>query len=275
MVITHDFHVHTELSLCAEKGATVTGYIDKAIEHGIKKIGFSDHFWDEKIDCVNKSYTVRNNCNEYYTTQNFAYVSRALSDINDCRGKGVEIFFGCEAEYDPFHHGVAITEETAEKFDFVIVPNSHTHMMMPLDFYEPHRKHIDFMINAYEEIISSPVSRYITALAHPFEAVCCPYGNEILMAEISDDEYKRLFDKTAEKGIAIEINAHSFLGKTAEEILITPKARMLKLAGECGCKFLFGSDAHSHGGAHVSYAVRDVVISALELSSGDFADIGL
>lgn len=273
MIITHDFHVHTALSLCAEKDATVSGYIDKALELGIKKIGFSDHFWDEKIDCINHNYKVRANPDEYYTTQNFPYISRSVPEIDACRSKGVEILFGCEAEYDPFHHGVALTEETAEKLDFVIVPNSHTHMMMPESFYEPHKKHIDFMINAFDEILASPVSRYITALAHPFEAVCCPYGDEILMTEISDDQYKKCFDKAANKNIAIEINGYSYIGKNIEEAANMPKTHMLRLAKQCGCRFLFGSDAHSHGGAHVTYATRETIVSVLDLKKEDFADI--
>lgn len=273
MLITHDFHVHTRLSLCADKDATVAGYIKKAKEHGMKKIGFSDHFWDEKIDCINRSYKVRNDPNKYYTVQNFPYIARSLEEISESDADGIEILFGCEAEYDPFHHGVAVSEETAEKFDYIIVPNSHTHMMMPESFYEPHKKHIDFMINAIDEILSSPVSRYITALAHPFEAVCCPYGHEILMTEISDDTFKKCFDKVANKNIAIEINASSYLGKSVEQMQSMPKTHMLRIAKECGCRFLFGSDAHSHGGAHASYTAREAIAEALDLEKEDFADI--
>ena len=80
---------------------------------------------------------------------------------------------------------------------------------MPRDCFEPYQKHVDYMIQAYLDIINSKVNKYITAVAHPFEAVCCPYDNEILINMISDDTFKRLFDETAEKGIAFEINVAS------------------------------------------------------------------
>ena len=43
MNVTHDFHLHTHLSLCApDKTGTVENYIKSAKEQGIKKLGFAD-----------------------------------------------------------------------------------------------------------------------------------------------------------------------------------------------------------------------------------------
>ncbi|MBO5060385.1 MAG: hypothetical protein J6C82_05685 [Clostridia bacterium] len=42
MRIEHDFHIHTDLSLCADKNATVEHYIAKAKECGCKFIFGSD-----------------------------------------------------------------------------------------------------------------------------------------------------------------------------------------------------------------------------------------
>jgi len=261
-IIKHDFHVHTSLSLCADKEAFADGYIKIAKDIGLQKIGFSDHFWDENIETENS----------WYQKQNFEHVSELKPQIEKLRNEGVEIFWGCETEYNFQKRSVAITEEVAEKFDYVLVPNSHTHITMPKELYEPYEKHAEYMINAYEDIINSNVSKYITAIVHPFEAVCCPYDNSILIDMIDDDTFKRLFDKTAEKDIAIEINTSSMREKTHSEIEALSKIRLFRLAKECGCKFIFGSDAHNYT-AHEYYSDADFAAELLELKEKDIADI--
>ena len=196
MKIEHDFHIHTDLSICANETATLDNYIEIAKKLGLKKLGIANHFWDSKID----------GAFDFYKIQDFSHISKLKPEIEKANTAGLKIYFGAEAEYDPNHHDVSVTEEVAEQLDFLIVPNSHTHITMPRDFYESYDKHIDFMIKAYKDIINSKVSKYITAVAHPFCAVCCPYDREILLNMISDDTFKRLFDETANKGIAFELN---------------------------------------------------------------------
>lgn len=272
MKIEHDFHIHTDLSLCAKKTATVENYIEQAKKNGLNKLGFANHFWDEKIKGV---FDPRNlGVKEFYETQNFEYLSKIKPQISKAESEGIKMYFGCEAEYDFAGRGVGITEETAEKFDFIVVSNSHTHMTMPKELYEPYEKHAEFMITAYEDILDSNVSKFITAVAHPFGAVCCPYDQHILMDMISDDCYKRLFDKTANKGIAFEINLGGFQNRTKEEIETCSELRLYRLAKNCGCKFIFGSDAHCDTD-HDTYFKADIIADFLELSQKDLADIAL
>ena len=261
MRVLHDFHIHTTLSKCAKETATVENYLQIAKELGLRKIGFANHFWDESIE----------GANGFYKPQNYEHLVRLLPELEKIDSK-LQVYFGCETEYDPLRHDVAITEEKAERFDYILVPNSHTHMTMAKNDYTPYQKHVEFMINAYKEIIHSKVSRYITAIAHPFEAVACPYDNSILIKMISDDDFKRLFDKTAAKEIAIEINMSSMRSKTNDEIEACAQMRMFRIARDCGCKFLFGSDAHDNNG-HSSYANADFVAELLELKETQLADI--
>lgn len=262
MKITHDFHIHTNLSLCAEKDATVEYYVQRAEEIGLTKLGFSNHFWDSAVE----------GANGFYVPQNWEHVERLRAELEQVKSETVRTYFGCEAEYDPVHRGVAMTEETAERFDYIVVPNSHTHMTMPKECYEPYRKHADFMVQAYEDILNSSVSRYITAMAHPFEAVCCPYDYSILIDIIPDDRFKRLFDRTAGKGIAVEINIGNYHELEDQDIEKCAQIRMFRIAKECGCKFLFGSDAHNRR-RHDSYGHADVLADLLELREEDIADI--
>ena len=47
---------------------------------------------------------------------------------------------------------------------------------------------------------------------------------------------------------------------------------MYRLAKECGCKFIFGSDAHSNN-EHEKYNIAQFVADLLELKENDIADI--
>ncbi len=262
MKIQHDFHVHTDLSLCANETATVENYLENAKRLGLKKIGFSDHFGKPDIA----------GARGFYRAHPLEHNLSLKPKVRELSTPDLKLYFGCETEYFPRERDVAITEEEAEQFDFILVPNSHTHMIMPKDYIQDYRKHVDFMIQAYEDTLNSKVSRYITAMAHPFDAVCCPYDPTILIKMISDDQFKYLFDKTAEKGIAVEINVSYTKGMTAEQIASDVHIPMFRLAKECGCKFTFGSDSHDKN-YHDFYHNADLIAELVELKETDLAEI--
>ena len=62
------------------------------------------------------------------------------------------------------------------------------------------------MLEAYDNILQSNISKYITSMAHPFSVVRSPHSQGMLIDMTSDDTLKRMFDKTAKKDIAVEIN---------------------------------------------------------------------
>ena len=67
------------------------------------------------------------------------------------------------------------------------------------------------------------------------------------MAAITDDEYRRVFDLTAKKGIAVEINIKCLVGhqeQFAANLEQQPHLRMFRIAKDCGCRFTFGTDCH-------------------------------
>ena len=109
-------------------------------------------------------------------------------------------------------------------------------------------------------------------MAHPFEAVCCPYDNSILINMISDDCFRRLFERTAEKNIAIEINVAGMQRMSPEEVAECAQMRLFRLAKECGCKLIFGSDDHT-AVHHDVYKHADYVANILGLKEEDMAEI--
>lgn len=275
--IDHDFHIHTRLSLCAgENGGTYKDYIDQFCEQGLKKVGFTDHYWDEEVGY--EACSMGPGIEGFYKIQNTAYVLQLKDEIEKSDSKGIEVFFGAEAEYDPVRRDVALSEKNAEVFDFVIVPNSHTHIVMPKDYYYPYRKHVDFMIQSYIDIVNSPIRRKILSIAHPFDAVACPYEIDALIALVDDDTFKRIFDMTAESGIAFELNTYSMKyiidgrgdGRFKDEYV-----RMVELARKYGVKLVCGSDAHSLKG-HAPYTeLCDYAVELFGLTKNDIASLPL
>ena len=159
MRITHDLHMHTHLSFCGKDEATVENYVAQAAALGLGKLGFTDHMWDSAVPDMPWWYRQTD-------IQNVAHVTQLRPVLEQLRGRGVELLFGCEAEYDYARRGVALTEAAAEQFDFSIASSTHTHNVMPKAFYDPPRRHAEFMLQAYEDMLDAPVSRYITAMAH-------------------------------------------------------------------------------------------------------------
>ena len=240
MNITTDLHMHTHLSFCGKDEATVENYVAQAAGLSLTCLGFTDHMWDSAVPGMPWWYRQTD-------IQNVEHVLQLRSVLEQNRDCGVALLMGCEAEYDYPGRGVALTEAAAEQFDFIIASSTHTHNVMPKAFYDPPRRHAEFMLQAYEDMLRSEVSRYFTAMAHPFHAELCPYGHEPVIEAITDDEYRRIFDLTAKKGIAVEINIKCLVGYHAErtdELDRQPHLRMFRIARDCGCRFIFGTDCH-------------------------------
>ena len=257
MNITSDLHVHTALSSCAKPEATVDYYMDKAREIGLKTLGFTDHLWDSAIP----------NANGFYRPQNFEHILKIKEDLRKADTTGIDrILFGAEGEYDPYRHGVALTPGVAEQLEVLLIPNSHTHMMMPKDYYDPPRRHAEFMMEAFYDIVNSEIAPYITAIPHPFAAVACSkyYSSRVPVSTITDDEFKACFSLAAEKGIALEINPCFFYKATKESIDADPLTRMFRIARDEGCLFTVGLDSHSVSG-HIAFDAIYPVIEVLEL----------
>lgn len=264
MLITQDLHMHTHLSLCAEKEATLQAYLDQAESLGISTLGIADHLWDDKVGLHDENGSWYG----FYKPQNMKHVLKAREEFKSCEARGLRVLFGAEVEYDSVRGDIALSEEAAEILDFVIVPNSHTHLVMPKEYYEPRKTHASFMLEATRNILRSPLSKYVTALAHPFDAVCCPYDRKLLYPLISKSEYMDVFSEAKEKNVAIEINTSPYLNKTDEVILNDPLWEIMHIAKECGCKFTFGSDCH-HPSAQKNILASEIIIKHLGITEKD------
>lgn len=254
MKVTYDIHAHTHLSVCGSDNATAEAYVRSAKRNGIQLVGIADHMWDKAIPFTEAMRSSRSagpdgECVlDWYRAQDCDHCREAVSEFAQVDSEGVRFIFGGEVDYAP-GIGAAISEAEAEKLDFLIVPNSHTHHLMDKSWYEPYEKHGEFMLRAAMDICTGPMKRYVTSLAHPFDAVCCPYPVDFILDKIKDSQLREVFCAAKENGIAAEINASSFAAMADDAAIRNAGLyHVLEVARDCGCRFTFGSDSHTDDG---------------------------
>lgn len=208
--------------------------IPRAAEVGLKTIGFSDHLWDARVPCDS----------EWHRPQDFAHISR-VREMMPPDTRGVRVLFGCETEY--LGNGrVAVSEEVAEQLDFVLVPISHGGFVAPFEGpgATPQRW-AKMMLQWFNEAIELPVT---TGIAHAFIPAKFHDHSDEVIALISEAAFADAFGRAAELGVSIGITAGMFPssgGGEREGWHDETFIRVFTIARQAGCKFHFGSDAHT------------------------------
>ena len=238
MKFTQDIHVHTKLSACAKPEAVAKDYLIQAKELGFDTIAFADHMWDKAVGEMGG----------FYQYQDVPHVLRLREQMTELDEAGIRYLIGCECEYDYAHHDIAISREGAEQLDHLLVPISHTHIVCPRDIRDDVAKHADFMFRAFMDVVESKNAKYVTAIAHPFAAVGCPYPKEDVMKLYTESMFRECFTAAAQADIAMEFNPFMFSAAKSnekEDLLDNCFVQMLIIAKQCGCRFTYGSDKHS------------------------------
>jgi len=263
----HDLHVHTYLSACCvDKENQRPGKIlALAGKMGLSTIGFADHIW------VNTHVEPSG----WYRQQDERQITCLRHDLMSV-SSSVRVLVGCEA--DTVAPGkFSITPEFTESLDYVGLSCSHFHMkglvQQPRD--DSPRSIGEHLMTFF---ISAARSGLATVIVHPFRPFGYDrqYGDAI--AALSDAELSDAFSVAAERNVAVEITP-SFLPPTekkdrlaASMWTIETPLRVLSLAKAAGCKFCFGSDAHSPGGMR-GLLELEVFSERLDLSEEDIAPI--
>lgn len=238
MKLTYDIHIHTNLSDCAERDATLENYITAAKRDGLKILGFSDHLWDDSV-------TEPTN---WYRPQNVAHVIQLKELLPSSREiDGIKLLFGCETEF--INDGtLCLSEEHMKLFDYILVPHSHTHMsaVMPREYMADHQKHAGFLMDSFLRLIRHPLATRITAVAHPFAPGTKHENFNAIQSLIPDSYLYEAFSEAKEKGIAMEINGSCLTYLSDSEIPFCEYVRIYSIAKKCGCLFTYGSDSHDY-----------------------------
>ena len=134
--LDHDYHIHSQLSLCSNDPNQNTENILHIAENlGLRQICLADHYWDERV---------RRKLIDFYEKQNFAHISKALPLP---QGECCRFLFGCETDMTKYNT-VGIPKSRYDAFDMILIPIDHFHR----NGFTISKKDFDDFWDIYEKI---------------------------------------------------------------------------------------------------------------------------
>ena len=257
--VDHDYHIHSKLSSCSrDPEQTNENILAYAKKNGLNKICLADHYWDSAVE----------GASGWYRPQNFDHLSLAKPLP---QGENIEFLFGCECEMDKFFT-IGIPPERYEDFDFIIIPTTHLHMSgFTIDDCDKdsNKRRAELWVKRFEALLDSPLPFGKVGIAHPACSLINHKSRQDFLdtlSLISDEDMERLFKRTADEGLGIELNQSdmSFSDDEADIVL-----RPFRIAKKCGCKFYLGSDSHHPKDFVNAKEIFERAVTLLELSEDD------
>lgn len=257
-VIDNDLHIHSKISLCSnDPEQTNERILEYAEKNGLKTICLTDHFWDETVE----------GASDWYERQNFAYISAAKPLPHS---DNVRFLFGCETELNRFLT-LGISKSRFDMFDFIIIPTTHFHMYgytLSEDDAKDVQSRAAAWIRRLDTVLNMDLPFHKIGIAHLTCGLMAFTREEYIeiLKLLPDKEMKRVFEKAAQVGVGIELNASdmNFADEEADVVL-----RPYRLAKKCGCKFYLGSDAHHPKKFDIAKAIFERAVDMLELEEED------
>ena len=220
----YTYHTHTHY--CDHATGTPREYIERAISVGIKKMGFSEHIPFVFPNGTEYSYRL-----PMARTKEYIDTIAALKE--EYRDK-IEIHTGFETEYIPSHFDEMVDFAVSAGAEYLIL-GQHSVGCAGVDLHWSTGKTDDVKkLKEYtDSVVSAMESGKIFYVAHP------DIFNFTGDSEIYRDEMRRVCKASSETGVPLEIN---FLGIRQNRRY--PKDTFWEIAGEVGCRVVFGMDAH-------------------------------
>lgn len=241
--MTYNYHAHT--SLCGHATGTAEDYVRKAIEGGIRSMGFSDHFPFLLDDGKESDFRIPIEKADQYRKDIAGLKSKYADQIN--------LYIGFEMEYYPTHFQKKLTDARKYGAEYLICGPHYLSIE-----HEGNKKHTQFpfeesaALKAYAEMVVGAIGTgAFTYIAHPDIANFT--GEDTVYYE----EMRKICIAARDYNVPLEIN---FLG--IREGRSYPTERFWEIAGEYGAPVTFGFDAHETAAAYDSkslFAARALV----------------
>jgi len=220
-----NYHTHT--FRCHHANGTEEEYVERAIEGGLKILGFSDHAPFAFPDGHQSGYRVRTEEAEDYI-QTINALKEKYKDI-------IEIFVGFEMEYYPAYFDDMLSYIKKLGAEYLILGQHFIVDEYPVSRYSMSPNNTLADLKDYVDcVIEGMKSGAFSYVAHP----------DIVRYDSQTEDYynqmKRLCIEAKKLDIPLEIN---FLGISDKRIY--PNPQFFRIAGEVGNKVIFGSDAHN------------------------------
>lgn len=228
-----DYNYHTHTYLCRHAFGTVEEYVQRAIENGIKYMGFSEHAplrFSDGYESEARLYV--DDIGEYFDTV------RAVAQKYD--GK-IEIKIGFEMEYYSDLFDEMLEKVIGYGAEYLILGQHYfipenikgsIHTSVKSDSEERLSAYVDSLIEAMDRGV-------YTYIAHPdvFRFI----GSD----EIYERHMRRLCRASAEKNVPLEMNFYGI-----RDHRNYPDPRFWRIAGEEQSPMTFGFDAHTAESAY-------------------------
>ena len=221
-----EYNYHTHTIRCSHASGKEEEYIIRAVENGVKFMGFSDHvplkFTDGKESgyripvCEGKTY-----CDEIKA------LAKKYKDV-------IEINVGFEAEYYPEYFEKTLKEVKEYGGEYLILGQ---HFLIPENNGASHTTNQSKSVEKLKEYVSTVISAMrtgaFTYVAHP------DIFNFVGDIDIYKSEMRKLCVASRELNVPLEIN---FLG--IRDGRHYPNDAFWQVAGEENSPVVFGFDAH-------------------------------
>ena len=256
----HDLHIHSSVSPCGgDPAQTPERILQYAAENGLKTVCLTDHYWDDTVPAP-------------YGVGAGVSTEKLKSVLPLPQKEGIRFLFGAETDMDR-DLTIGVGPEMTKKLDFIIVPLNHLHMTgFSCRGDEDAAQRAALIVRRFEALLESALPLHKVGLAHFTDGLIFPGGkNTDVLNCIPDAEYRSLFRRAAELGIGVELNmpaakADLRVMNWAED---RDELRVYLLAREEGCKFYFGSDAHTVPGLGWAKRNAEKIIELLDLKEED------
>ncbi len=223
-----DYNYHTHTNRCRHASGTPEEYIKRAIECGIKHMGFSDHL---PYICSNREEAIH----RIPVSEADDYISE-ISNLREKYKDKIDIKVGFEMEYYTGYFEKMLESAIAYGGEYLILGEHFVVEEHP----NPAEKHVLRRRNnigelcLYRECLLSAIkSGVFTYVAHP------DIFNFVGDKDIYACEMKKICEAAKEYGVPLEIN---FLGIREERNY--PNKSFWKIAGEVKAPVTFGFDSH-------------------------------
>lgn len=227
--MNYNFHAHTVL--CNHATGTQREYIEKAIECGIKRMGFSEHIPFKFPDGHESSHRCSVNDVEKYISE----TNKLKEEYKD----KIELHVGFEIEYSPKYFSEMVNNAKKWGAEYLILGQHFVFEEYPEAIWSITETNDVSRLKEYVKcVIEAMKSGVITYVAHP--DIINFKGSK----EIYEEEMRKICKASKETDVPLEINLLGIRDKRNY-----PYMDFWKIAGEEKSPVVFGFDAHDVDGA--------------------------